>query len=175
MNPASPQAGRSSGDDLGGQHRFHRRSVLSGLLVAELVFILLVTGGWMVARMQEAALTSTPPLATDFIWALDEGSERILYLEGGVLGQPTAVRIRDAGGTTLTSGETHGLDPVRNTGVCSGSPPRWPIWWTRTVPEAVADSLRRHDYQTFVFEGFVDGTWQRLRLTDSGCRHHGAG
>jgi len=49
------------------------------------------------------------------------------------------------------------------------------MWWSRTIPETVADALRRHDYQTYAFEALVEGSWQRIRLTDSGCRHHGAG
>ena len=162
-------------DDQRRQRRFHWRSLFIGLLIAELLVILLVAGAWLALKTQEAALTATPPLATDFVWALDEGSERVLYLEGGVVGQPTAVRIRDAGGTTLTSGETRALDPTRDAGACAGSSPRWPMWWSRSIPEPVAEALRRHDYQAFTFEALVDGTWQRLRLTDTGCRPRGAG
>lgn len=157
-----------------GQRRFHWRSVLLGLLAAELLFVVLIAAGWVVAHAQEAS-NATPPLATDFVWALDEGSERVLFLEGGFAGQPTAVRIRDASGVTLASGETRALDPTINAGVCTGTRARWPIWWSRTISEPVADALRRQDYQTYVFEALVEGAWQRIRLTDTGCRHRGAG
>jgi len=149
--------------------------VLLRLLAAELSFVLLLLAGFVILKEAREGSLAQPPLATDFLWALDEGSERVLFMEGGFAGQPTAVRIRDAGGTTLSNGETRVLDPARNPGVCTGSTPRWPMWWSRTIPETVADALRRHDYQSYSFEALVEGSWQRIRLTDSGCRHHGAG
>jgi hypothetical protein len=97
-------------------------------------------------------------------------------MEGGTPSlQPAAVRIRDASGTVLVEGATRVLDPARNPGVCAGSPPTAPIWWSRTVPESVAEALRHHDYRSFTFEGQLVGGWKPLVLEDSGCRGHGQG
>jgi hypothetical protein len=150
------------------------RRVLVAILGAELLCLLLIAGGIAIGHLREES-TATPPLATDFQWALDEGSERILYLVGGTTGggQASAIEIRDASGTVLVNGETRALDPAVNAGLCPGARAQWPIWWSRTIPEPVAEALRRHDYRTYVFQALIDGTWQRLRLMDTGCRHRG--
>jgi hypothetical protein len=151
------------------------RQSLMALLIAELLVIALIAAGFVVGHAREQS-TATPPSATEFRWALDEGSERILYLEGGdMAGQPTAIQILDASGAIVITGGTRALDPALNEGVCTGTRAGWPTWWSRAIPEPVAQALRRHDYETYVFQGLVDGTCQRLRLTDTGCRHHGQG
>ncbi len=155
--------------------RITSRRSLTTLLIAELSVIALIAGGIVAGRAGEQS-TATPPSATEFRWALDDGSERILYLEGGnMAGQPTAIQILDAGGAIVVTGGTRALDPALDAGVCIGTRAGWPIWWSRAVPELVAEALRRHDYETYVFQGLVDGTWQRVRLTDTGCRHRGQG
>jgi len=149
--------------------------VLIGVLGAELSLVVLIAGAFVVGRLREPS-TATPPSATEFRWALDEGSERILYLEGGTYdGQPTAIQIREASGAVLVTGDTRVLDPTINAGVCTGTRDQWPIWWSRTIPEAVAAALRRHDYQTYVFWALIDRTWQPVHLFDTGCRPRGQG
>jgi hypothetical protein len=150
------------------------RRVLVAILGAELLCVLLIAGGIGIGHVREES-NATPPSATDFQWALDEGSERILYVDGGTTAgaEARAIQILDASGTVLVSGETRALDPAVNAGVCAGARARSPIWWSRTIPESVAEALRRHDYQTYVFQALVDGTWRRVRLTDTGCRHRG--
>ncbi len=145
------------------------------LLGAELSLVVLIAGGIVVGHLREVS-TATPPSATEFSWALDEGSERILYLEGGTYdGQPTVIQIREGSGAVLVTGETRVLDPMINAGVCPGTRPHWPMWWSRTIPEAVAAALRRHDYQTYVFWALVDRTWQPVHLSDTDCRPRGQG
>ena len=111
-----------------------------------------------------------------FLWALDEGSERVLSMEGGsATVQPTAVRIRDERGSVIVTSSTRVIDPAAYKGLCGHSPIKAPIWWSRTIPEPVAEALRHHDYQTFTFEGQIAGEWRQLSLEDTGCRGHGQG
>ncbi len=153
--------------------RPRNRRFLITLLGAELSLVVLIASGVVIGHLREAS-TATPPSPTEFIWALDEGSERIVYLEGGTYdGQPTMIQILEADGTVLATGETRVLDPAINAGVCPGARPRSPIWWSRAIPELVAAALRRHDYQTYMFWALVDGTWQPVHLSDTGCRHRG--
>jgi hypothetical protein len=154
--------------------RRNRRALVT-LLGAELLLLVLIAGGIVIGHMREPS-TATPPSATEFTWALDEGSERILYLEGGTYdGQPTVIQIREAGGAVLVTGDTRVLDPAINAGVCTGTRSHSPIWWSRTIPEAAAAALRRHDYQAYGFWAFVDRTWKPVHLSDTGCRPRGQG
>lgn len=149
--------------------------MLIALLGAELSLVVLIAGGIVVGHLRETS-TATPPSATEFSWALDEGSERILYLEGGTAdGQPTVIQIHDEGGVVLVTGETRVLDPTVNAGSCPRMHPYGPMWWSRTIPEAVAAALRNHDYQTYVFSALIDRTWQPIHLSDTGCRPRGQG
>ena len=56
-------------------------------------------------------------------------------------GEPTAIRIRDAAGSILVVGDTRRLDQTVDTGVCTGAPVRWPLWWSRTIPESLVQKL----------------------------------
>ena len=97
-------------------------------------------------------------------------------MEGGTATtHPTAVRIRDRAGSVLVEGPTRALTAAVNPGVCRERPPRSPTWWSRTIPESVAEAVRHHDYETFLFEGQFEGQWKALSLEDSGCRNKGAG
>ncbi len=155
--------------------RQRTRRVLIALLGAELAIVLLIAGGVVVGHLGEAS-TATPPSATEFSWALDEGSEPILYLEGGTAdGQPTVIQIRDAGGAVFMTGETRVLDPTTNVGFCPRMHAYGPMWRSRTIPEVVAAALRRHDDQAYVFWALVDRTWQPVHLSDTGCRPRGQG
>jgi hypothetical protein len=113
------------------------------------------------------------PSLTAFRYAIDDGSQRLLYLSGGANGGPDAIRLT-ARGTVAIERPTSVLtkDTVD---VCRNQPPRDARWWSATIDDTIAAAIRRGDTSVYLLEAWADGQWRPLELHDSGCRWKGMG
>lgn len=110
----------------------------------------------------------------EFRYAIDEGSERRLYLSGGAVTAPTAIRLLSQSGISIDR-LTHVLETDRHIDVCRDQPPRDARGWNVVIDDEIADAIRAGQTQSFRIEGLIEGEWRPLRLFDSGCKHHGHG
>ncbi|MDE3097128.1 MAG: hypothetical protein KGK07_14160 [Chloroflexota bacterium] len=111
------------------------------------------------------------PGPTEFRFAIDTGSQRLLYLSGGTASAPDRIRLsRD--GQVLTERETVVLRADRNIDVCRNQPPRDARSWSAPIDDTIAAALRSGS-DAYLLEGLVAGRWLPLRLHDSGCVWHG--
>ena len=113
------------------------------------------------------------PSITEFRYAIDDGTQRLLYLSGGTSAGPDVIRLT-TGGTVAIERRTSALtkDTVD---VCRNQPPRDARWWSATIDETIAAAIRRGDTSIYRLEAPVDGQWRPLQLHDSGCKWKGMG
>jgi len=111
------------------------------------------------------------PSITEFRYAIDDGSQRLLYLSGGTSAGPDVIRLT-TGGTVAIERRTSALtkDTVD---VCRNQPPRDARWWSVPIDDMIATAIRRGDTSVYLLEAQVDGEWRPLQLHDSGCKWKG--
>ena len=110
----------------------------------------------------------------EFRYAIDAGSQRILYLSGGTAAAPLQMRLL-RGDDVVVQRTTELLQAGRNIDVCRNAPPRDPRWWSAAINDEIASAIRTGDGSAYRLEGLIDGRWQTLRLHGSGCAWKGHG
>ena len=115
-------------------------------------------------------LTTAPEA---FRYAIDEGSQRLLYLSGGTAIAPEQIRLV-WDGSVVAVRPTVVLEADRNIDVCRNQPLRDARWWSADINDDIARAIRASDPRVRL-EGMIAGQWTVLRVHDSGCLWHGHG
>lgn len=127
--------------------------------------LLLITLGSCAAVDQQPA---------GFRYAIDEGTQRLLYLSGGTRAEPALIRLRRQD-QVLVVRETRPIE-VGSIDVCRRPPPDADArWWSAEIDDDIARAIRSGDRSLYALEALVESRWVPLDLRDSGCRWRGGG
>jgi hypothetical protein len=161
-----------------------RRQTVFITLATVAVVILVFASSWAANELRCRSQMTTGPnfpgsdcgyhltrAPEEFRYAIDEGSQRLLYLSGGTAEAPDQIRLV-WDGSVVEMRPTLVLKPDRNVDVCRNQPPRDARWWSAAINDDIANAIRTSDPRARL-EGSVAGQWTPLRLHDSGCLWHG--
>ena len=165
--------------------RWLRTSLLAFTAIATVVLLAAIDFRQLERIICESKITYGPnrpgsncgyqlhPSITEFRYAIDDGSQRLLYLSGGTNAGPDVIRLT-TGGTVAIERRTSALtkDTVD---VCRNQPSRDARWWSATIDDTITVAIRRGDTSVYLLEAQVDGEWRPLQLHDSGCKWKGMG